>query len=74
MPPKKETITREEFNALKRDIEHHSQILVDQLRQKITDNEEKCLQKIADNEEKCMNKIVDNERKYQRKLKNWKLN
>jgi len=79
MPPKKETITREEFNALKRDIEHHSQILVNQLRQKITDNEEKCLQKIADNEEKClqkiadneekcMNKIIDNERKYQKKI------
>ena len=57
MPPKKETVSKDEFNALKREIERHSQILVDQLRQQIADNEEKCLQQISDNKEKYMQKI-----------------
>jgi len=59
MPPKKETVSKDEFNALKREIERHSQILVDQLRQQIADNEEKYMQKIRELEDE-LNEIKFN--------------
>lgn len=48
MPPKKETVNKDEFNALKTEIERNSQILVNRLFQKIKDNEEKYFRKVEE--------------------------
>jgi len=48
MPPKKDTVSRDEFNALKREIEQRSQMLVNQLQKQIADNEKKYMGKIEE--------------------------
>ncbi|XP_022180235.1 uncharacterized protein LOC111040601, partial [Myzus persicae] len=58
MPPKKETISKDEFNAFKNEVERNSRYLVDQLLQKINQLEEKC-SNMEDESSRKIEKIME---------------
>lgn len=59
MPPKKQTISEEEFRLFREEVERNSQYLVNQLLQKINDNEQK-IKDIKEEHKSEMEKITIN--------------
>jgi hypothetical protein len=57
MPPEKKTVSEEELNKFKKEIETNSQYLVSQLLKKINEVEESYKKKIIDIEEKYKKEI-----------------
>jgi len=59
MPPKKNMISKDEFKLFQEEVERNSQYLVNQLLQKINDNEQK-IEDIKEDHRKEMEKITEN--------------
>ncbi|KAF0716362.1 AP2/ERF domain-containing protein PFD0985w-like [Aphis craccivora] len=59
MPPKKQTVSEEEFRLFREEVERNSQYLVNQLLQKINDNEQK-IKDIKEEHKSEMEKITIN--------------